>query len=210
METKSLLILITVLLVVVWLISRAKRLGYFDKKENTSTPSDTTNEGGFVFPCVLEGNIDMPPMVDIVKAARIDVEAAKEYLTSRMKYRSDLSDEECMALCSMPVKGQPGWDGTNEFGGGGAYGGRYMTGSYHFEIDAIGQQIPGKSWVKIFSDVPYPVTGGIRGDGVIAMGSIGGTEINGAVVNGQPSGRILHGDGKHYIYGVMNGRYTKI
>lgn len=208
MTVTSILIALAVLVVLGWLYERARKLGYLKKKDKQ--PSETTTQtSGFVFPCILEGNVDMPPMADVRKAARIDVEAAKDYLTSRGQYRSDLSDDECMALCSMRVEGQPGWDGVNLFGGGGAYGGRYMTGSYHFEIDAVGQQIPGKSWIKIFSDVPYDVTGGIRGDGVVAMGSIGGVEISGAVVNGQSSGRVLHGDGKHHIYGVMNGRYIR-
>lgn len=202
----NILMAIAVVALIVWLASRAKKLGYLNKKEK---PVETPPQTGFVFPCILHGDVNMPPMEDMIKAARIDVEAEKEYLTSRGLYRSDLSDAECMALCSMPVQGQAGWDGINKFGGGGDYGGRYMTGSFHFEIDAGGQQIPEKSWIKIFSDDMFKVTGGIRGDGVIAMGTIGGVEINGAVVGGKMSGRILHGDGKHHIYGTMVGTYTK-
>lgn len=192
-------------LLVGWLAYRAKKLGYFDGKKEVAIPSAP------LFPCVIEGNIDMPPMADVIKAARIDVEAAKGYLSSVGKYRPDLSDQECMALCSTPVKGQPGWDGVNKFGGGGAYGGRYMTGSFHFEIDAIGQRIDKASWVKLFSDTPYPVTGGVRGDGGIGMGSIGGTNIIGRISDGKLlDARIEHGDGKVHIYGVLNGTWRPL
>jgi hypothetical protein len=43
------------------------------------------------------------------------------------------------------------------------------------------------------------------------MGSIGGTEINGSVATGElVNGKLLHGDGKHHIYGVLNGSYRKV
>lgn len=183
---------------------------YERKQKRKQSAPVAAPEGGF-FPCILEGSIDMPPMADVIKAARLDVEEAKAYLTSQGKYRDNLSDEECMALCSMPVKGHPAWDGVNEFGGGGAYGGRYLTGSFHFEIDSVGQQIDGVSYVTIFSAEHFPVTGGIRGDGGIGMGSIGGTGISGRIENGKlVDARIEHGDGKTYIYGVLNGTWRKV
>jgi hypothetical protein len=136
-------------------------------------------------------------MSDVTAAAIIDVKEAG-------LWRDGMTGQEAMDLCSMPLPN------AYNFGGGGAYGGRYMTGSFRFEIDANGQQT-GDTWVKIFSDEKFPVTGGIRPDGVIAMGSIGGTEINGSVATGElVNGKLLHGDGKHHIYGVLNGSYRKV
>lgn len=175
---------------VIVLIVAYKRGVFDNKKQDVVAPV-----GGF-FPCILEGNIDMPPMDEVTKAAIIDVKEAG-------LWRDGMADSEAMALCSAPLPN------ALNFGGGGAYGGRYLTGSFRFEIDAVGQQT-GDSWVKIFSDDKYTVTGGITGDGTIAMGSIGGTNIVGTVTKGSPFGKILHGDGKHYIYGVLNGTYTKL
>lgn len=146
-----------------------------------------------LFPCVIEGNIDMPPMAEVIKAAVIDVKQAG-------LWHDGMTDEMAVAMCSMPLPN------ANNFGGGGAYGGRYLTGSFHFEIDATGQRIDALSWVKIFSDEKYPVTGGVRGDGGIGMGSIGGTGISGRIADGKLlDARIEHGDGKPHIYGVLNG-----
>lgn len=198
------------IIIIGFLAARAKKLGYFDKKDNAAAGVAAEQVTGKYFPCLLEGSIDMPVMADVIKAARIDVEVAREYLISRGMYRADLSDAECMALCSMPVEGQAGWDGVNTFGGGGPYGGRYLTGSFHFEIDVNGQQIPEKSWITLFSNEHYPVTGGIEQDGTIAMGSIGGVDIRGSVASGKPVGRAMHGSGQIYIYGNLNGGYRKL
>lgn len=190
---------ILIFVIVAYLIHRGNELGKFDSilgKEKDKPVENVAVSGGY-FPCILEGNIDMPPMEAVKEAAIIDVKEAG-------LFKDGMTAEECMALCSMPLPNP------YNFGGGGAYGGRYMTGSFRFEIDANGQQT-GDSWVKIFSDEKFLVTGGIRQDGIIAMGSIGGTEINGSVATGTlTNGRLLHGDGKHHIYGVLNGTYRKL
>ncbi len=149
------------------------------------------------YPAVIEGNVNMPPMADVLLAACIDVQEAGLFVEG-------MTGEQCAALASTPLSN------ANNFGGGGAYGGRYLTGSYHFEIDANGQQIADKSWLKLFSDGKYPVTGGITPACVIAMGSIGGVQISGSVASGKPVGRVLHGDGKHHIYGAMDGVFTAV
>ena len=51
-------------------------------------------------------------------------------------------------------------------GGGTPYGGIYLAGSLFFEIDARGQATP-NSWIKVFSDEKYPVTGGLEIDGKV-------------------------------------------
>lgn len=186
-------------------------VGYFviksSKKEKAE--ANVVLDQGFPFPCVLEGSIDMPEMPLVIKAARIDVEAAKDYLTSRKQYRPDLSDDECMALCSMPVKGHPDWDGVNEFGGGGPYGGRYLTGAYHIALDTVGQVIDKESWITFFDPTRHLITGGMFPDGKLGMGCIG-TSITGQLVSGVlVEGRVSHGDKMVWIFGRMNGTYKR-
>jgi hypothetical protein len=193
---------ILILVVFAYSIYRGKELGYFDKFLIKPTPEAPQVSNKF-YPCLFEGSIDMPPMEDVAQAAIVDVKAAG-------LYKEGMTKEECMNLCSVPVQGQAGWDGVNTFGGGGPYGGRYLTGSFHIEIDANGQQIPTASWIKLFSDEKFPVTGGVFPDGKINMGSIGGTQIQGSLVTGKPVGKILHGDGKHHIYGNLNGGFKLV
>lgn len=149
------------------------------------------------YPSVIEGNVNMPPMADVLLAACIDVKEAG-------LFTEGMTGERCAELASAPLPNATG------FGGGGAYGGRYLTGSYHFEIDANGQRIDDKSWLKLFSDEKYAVTGGVTPDCKIAMGSIGGVQISGSVASGAPVGRVLHGDGKVHIYGAMDGVLTAV
>ena len=133
------------------------------------------------FPIILEGNVDMPNHEERIIARN------KELVTN-----------------GHGVSGNEARD--NAVGGGGAPdGGMWLAGSYHFEIDANGQQIPGKSWLKLFSDTEYPVTGGVTANCDIAMGSIGGVDIRGKIADGKSTGRVMHGDGKVWIYGNMVG-----
>ena len=147
-------------------------------------------------PSMMEGSIDMPSMADVALACNIDVKEAG-------LWRDGMTDAEAQALCSAPMPNN------NNFGGGGAYGGRYLTGSFHFEFDANCQQIPNVSYVTLFSPEHYPVTGGLTGDGKIGMGSIGGTGISGSIVDGKlVDAKIVHGDGKHHIKGNFNGGFV--
>lgn len=192
-------------------IYRLNKLGKFTKKP--SQPSVPTNTA--FYPCILDGTIDMPPMADVIKAARIDVEAAKEYLTSVGKYRDNLSDQECMDLCSMPVLPDGVRKPTdNQFGGGGPFGGRYLAGgAFHIEIGADGQRIDESSWISIFSPDHFSVTGGMHPDGTLGLASmsIGGVPISGKIVDGKiVDGRATHGGGATHIYGVLNGTYRKV
>lgn len=149
------------------------------------------------FPIVVEGNVDMPPMADVAAAAVKDVQDAGLFVDG-------MTNDQAMALASAPLPN------VNNFGGGGAYGGRYLTGSYRFEIDANGQRIDEKSWLKLFSDEKFPVTGGVTPDCTIAMGSIGGVDIRGKIADGKSTGKVMHGDGKTWIYGAMNGIATLV
>ena len=138
------------------------------------------------FPCILEGNVNMPDHDERIIARN------KELIAN-----------------GHGVSGDEARD--NAIGGGGAPdGGMWLSGSYHFEIDANGQRIDDKSWIKLYSDDKYQVTGGITGAGVIAMGSIGGVQISGSVVGGKPVGKVMHGSGKVHIYGLMDGVWSAV
>lgn len=133
------------------------------------------------FPVVLEGNVDMPGHEDRIIARNKEL----------VSHGYGISGDEAR---------------DNAVGGGGAPdGGMWLAGSYHFEIDANGQQIPDKSWLKLFSDEKYPVTGGVTANCDIAMGSIGGVDIRGKIADGKSTGKVMHGDGKTWIYGNMVG-----
>jgi hypothetical protein len=141
------------------------------------------DQGVKYYPCMLEGSIDMPDHDERIKARNLELVANGH----------GVSDDEAR---------------NNAIGGGGAPdGGMWLSGTFHFEIDANGQQIPDKSWVTLFSAEHFPVTGGILPDGSINMGSIGGVTIQGSVASGKPVGRVMHGDGKVHIYGNLNGGF---
>jgi hypothetical protein len=134
-------------------------------------------------PSMTEGSIDMPSQEERIKARNIELVANGHGISG-----NDARD--------------------NTVGGGGSPdGGMFLTGSFHFEFDANCQQIPEKSYVTLFSDERFPVTGGMTPDGKIGMGSIGGTSIEGSIVNGKLDAKIYHGDGKRHIYGVFNGGF---
>lgn len=188
----------TIILIVLAILYKT---GKFDKKETPTTPVTL-----MVFPCIIEGNFDMPS-----HEARI---AARN--TSLLNHGHNITGEDAV---------------DNEVLGGGAPdGGIWLAGSYHFEIDSVGQKIDGKSWIKVFSDERYPVTGGVTGSGEIWMGSpAAGATITGKIVGSAIEGKVsetgmiaeidsdmqpnLDGnrvtrDGKEcleYVHGVMSG-----
>lgn len=139
------------------------------------------------FPIILEGNVDMPGHEERILSR--DRELVTNGFGVQVTNDSTIDTER-----------------NNRVGGGGAPdGGMWLAGSYHFEIDANGQQIPEKSWLKLFSDTQYPVTGGVTANCDIAMGSIGGVDIRGKIADGRSTGKVMHGDGKVHIYGNMVG-----
>jgi hypothetical protein len=175
---------IAAVVVLVFIAYRAKKLGYFDKKDNAN--AGIVTDQGLPYPCLLEGSIDMPDHDERIKARNLELIANGHGVSG-----NEVRD--------------------NSVGGGGAPdGGMWLSGAFHFEIDANGQQIPDKSWVTLFNTEHFPVTGGILPNGNINMGSIGGVTIKGSVSSGKPVGRVMHGDSKLHVYGNLNGGYVKI
>ena len=94
-------------------------------------------------------------------------------------------------------------------GGGTPYGGIYLAGSLFFEIDAQGQATA-NSWIKIFSDEKYPVTGGLEVDGRVGMASPAGVTIAGTVRDGivtmkiSESGMAVDTGGGDTVYNALS------
>lgn len=139
-------------------------------------------EQGAPYPCVLEGSIDMSPLEDRKKA--LAIEAVSKNITITGDYAADVA----------------------------AQGGEMtLVGAFKFTLDANGQQIPAASFINLFG-VEYPVSGGMRPDGVLGMtGEIGGARvgIEGFVKDGvYHNGKVIKGWLPH-IYGVLNGAYRR-
>lgn len=135
------------------------------------------------YPCVLEGSVDMSPLEDRKKA--LAIEAVGKGITITGDYAADVA----------------------------AQGGEMtLVGAFKFTIDANGQQVPSQSFINLFG-VEYPVSGGMRPDGVLGMtGEIGGARvgIEGFVKDGLfHNGKVIKGWLPH-IYGVLNGVYRRV
>ncbi|MDP3273924.1 MAG: hypothetical protein Q8Q09_01935 [Deltaproteobacteria bacterium] len=76
----------------------------------------------------------------------------------------------------------------NVLGGGSPDGGIWLSGSFHFEVNAAGQNTPA-SWLRVFAYGPFPVTGGIYPNGELHMGSEG-IDISGLLKNGVVTGYV--------------------
>lgn len=192
-----------IILVVVIVLFALYKSGKFDKKE-TPVVAPTA-----FFPCVIDGNFDMPSH---------EVRIASRN-TSLLNH-------------GHVVTGDDGID-NSVLGGGTPDGGIFLCGSFHFEIDAVGQKTDA-SWIKVFSDVQNPVTGGVTGAGEIWMGSPAGLTITGKIVGSGIEGKVsetgmiapinsdmqpnLEGnrvsrDGKEcleYVHGVMSGTHRLV
>lgn len=134
-------------------------------------------------PSVIEGTIDAPPMADRVTA--LAIEAKSKGLTLTGDYTTDYS----------------------------AQGGEMiLLGSYRFQFDEK-CGVAGDSWMKLFNDDKYPITGGMAGDGTLGMdANFGGAIVNirGRVVDGKlQDGRAIKSWLPH-IYGILNGTWRAV
>lgn len=168
--------------VAVWLAFRAKKLGYFDKNDHAA--AGVVVDQGSLFPCIIEGSVDAPPMEDRVKA--LAIEAASKGLTITGDYAADAR----------------------------AQGGEMMLigSGFKFVFDGAGQIVKSESRLNLFL-TDYPVEGGMAPDGSLGMAvDVGGAKvgIKGRVVAGKfVDGEVRKGWLPH-IYGVLNGGYRKL
>ena len=167
--------------VFIFILYRANKLGYFDKKDHADAA--VVVDQGLPFPCVIEGSIDMSSLEDRKKA--LAIEAVGKGITITGDYAKDVA----------------------------AQGGEMtLVGAFKFTLDASGQQVPTQSFINLFG-VEYPVSGGMRPDGVLGMtGEIGGARvgIEGFVKDGIfHKGKVVKGWLPH-IYGVLNGVYRRV
>lgn len=157
---------------------------YFYRKSNKDdAAAGVVVDQGLPFPCVIEGSIDMSPMLDRVKA--LTLEAAKKGITMTGDYATDVA----------------------------AQGGEMtLVGAFKFTIDATGQRVDAESFVNLFG-VEYPITGGVESTGMLGIGGAGGaggTSVVGQIVGGKlVNGKISKGLMPH-IFGVLDGAYRKL
>jgi hypothetical protein len=166
---------------------------------------------GSFYPCVIDGRFDMP-----AHEQRIAARNASLLRTGHVVTGDDNVDNAVL-------------------GGGSPDGGIWLSGQYHFEVGADGQ-VTSASWITVFSNEHFPVTGGIYQNGEIHMGSPVGVDISGAIANGVVSGQVAEagmsvtmGDGVwnglssndrsnldgiwfgnsvEYVHGVMSGSWS--
>jgi hypothetical protein len=123
-------------------------------------------------------------------------------------------------------------------GGGPPDGGIWLSGQYHFEVNAVGQIVASTSWISVFGTIRYLITGGIYPNGEIHMGSpTAGLDISGLITGSTISGHVAeagmaitrgdsvwnalslsdrnnlrgiwHGNDIEYVHGVMSGTWAR-
>lgn len=188
---------------------RMVRGGFYAFGEVATSDVDVVCAGPFrVFPAVIDGRFDMPP-----HEQRIASRDASLLRTGNVITGDDDIDNAVL-------------------GGGSPDGGIWLSGTFHFEIDAAGQNTAA-SWITVFSDERFPVNGGIYPNGEIHMGSPAGLDISGLFKNGVVTGYVAeagqvitrdsdiwsrlpmadqnyirgiwHGADLEYVHGVMSG-----
>jgi hypothetical protein len=166
---------------------------------------------GAFYPCVIDGQFNMP--------------AHEQRIASR---------NASLLRLGHVITGNDQIDNAT-LGGGSPDGGIWLSGQFHFEVDANGQ-ITSASWITVFSAVHYPVTGGVYPNGEIHMGSPAGLDISGLISGGIISGfvaeagmsitrgdsvwnalsttdrsnirGIWHGNDLEYVHGLMSGTWV--
>lgn len=119
-----------------------------------------------VYPCIIDGQFSMPE-----HDQRIASRNAALLKTGHVITGDDAVDNATL-------------------GGGSPDGGIWLSGQFHFEIDAGGQAIAASSWIAVFSPEHNPVTGGVYPNGEIHMGSPAGLDISGLISGGVVTGFV--------------------
>lgn len=170
MDFKNIIIILAVIAIAFFIYKESKK-----GKPNAPVAS--------LFPCVIEGTIDAPPMADRVTA--LAIEAASKSIPITGDYAKDVA----------------------------AQGGEMMLlGSYRFQFDDKGGVV-GDSWMKLFNDDKYPITGGMAGDGTLGMdANFGGAIVNirGRVVDGKLQGGRAYKSWLPHIGGILNGTWRAV
>ena len=174
-------------IIIGYLAYRAKKLGYFDKKDHAD--AGVVLDHGLPFPCVIEGTVDAPPMADRIKA--LAFEAETKGITITGDYDAD-------------VKAQGG-----EM--------MLIGYSFKFLFDATGQIVGAGSHANLFgTNYPVQggmnPDGTLGMDIVVdsARVQVQGRVVNGALINGKAVKTWLFKAGHPpHIYGVLNGAYRR-
>jgi hypothetical protein len=168
-------------IVIAFIAYRAKKLGYFDKKDNAE--AGVVVDQGMPFPCVLEGSIDMSPMPDRVKA--LAIEAVKKGITITGDYAADVAAQG----------GEMTLVGAFKFTID-ATGQRVDAESF---VNLFGVEYPITGGVEASGMI-----------GIGGAGGAGGTSVVGQIVGGKiVDGKIFKGLMPH-IWGKLNGTYRRV
>jgi hypothetical protein len=138
-----------------------------DAKATREAEPKVEPSGLYPFPCILEGVFSCPDRAVAIAARNASL------------FRKGFGVEQ-------PDDPDNNAHRNNKvLGGGTPYGGIYLSGSFRFDIDANGQAKP-DSYIKIFSDEKFSVSGGVEANGKVGMASTSaGVSISGLVKEGK-------------------------
>lgn len=153
-----------------------------DSKKDEAALVKVEPTGVLPYPCFIEGHFSCPPQAQAIAARNASLIAHGHGIELPDDPNNNASRNNTI------------------LGGGTPYGGIYLAGSFVLEIDMRGQ-VTANSYIKVFSDEKYPVTGGIEPNGKVGMASPVGVSIAGIVRDGivtmkvSEAGRSLNTNG---------------
>ena len=127
------------------------------------------------------GNIDMPPHEERI-----------------------IARNEGLKRKGLPLTGNDDIDNAAQ-GGGAPDGGMWLSGSFDFKADAA-CNVSGK--VYIFG-YPFDLTGQVQPDGNFTLNYLAPLFIGKVNSDNSVTGKLFHGGGEEYIYGYINGKFSK-
>jgi hypothetical protein len=164
--------------VVLWLAYRAKKLGYFDKKDNAA--AGVVLDQGRTLAGTCTGRIDKPPF------------------ERRIANRDELLERKGINTSGMTEAQK-----NAATKGGGVDGGVYLDGAFAFQTNEAGNIIAGEI---IVHGTRFKASGTFKADGSFAgsahcsfSGKVSGTSV---------TGEILGGLGEEYHNGFLVGTFT--
>lgn len=171
-----------IFIVVILMGYGAYRLHKLGKFDRKPVSLESTQTVAF-YPCVIEGNVSASPKEARVKALAIEAQTKGIVITG--DYDKDVA----------------------------AQGGEMtlLGTSFKLVVDSQGQIVASQSHLNLFL-TDYPVQGGIKPDGTLAMAvNVGGAypDITGRIVNGKLVDGLVTKGWLPHIYGVLNGTWTK-
>jgi hypothetical protein len=133
-----------------------------DRKSNKKKDPDPVAPEALPYPCIIEGSFSCPDRAVAIASRNARI----------------LSKGLALIIPDEPDNNTH--PNNTALGGGTPYGGIYLAGNLRLEVGADGQIKQG-SYITVFSNEQFVVTGGIEPTGKIGMASIVGVSIGGSV-----------------------------